>query len=218
MRRRISEHFPPGTNHPAIPQNPPFARPLLHAFSLMYSQIFVSNATLSFSQQPRPPSQARPVCSSHIRAGVVREYANGRDERSPLFHPPSRGGIHFAAQRPRLPRTAPRSIASIILTLFLEAHPFSRSPTTSALEKSFLLFFDLDSPFSFRDIGKRPYTSRRCGPRRGDPSPQVYPEIPDGFHLHQKGNTLETHGKRKKYGKTIVGKIKGSQSKNPTII
>lgn len=68
MRRRIPEHFPPRTKHPAIPRNPPFARPLLHAFSLMYSQIFVSNSTLSFSRQPRPPSQARLVCFSHVRA------------------------------------------------------------------------------------------------------------------------------------------------------
>lgn len=190
MRRRIPEHFPPGTNHPAIPRlYPPFARALLHAFSLMYSQIFVSNATLSFSQQPWPPSQARLVCFSHIRAAShasMRTVATGALLSSTLRRG---GGIHFAAQRPRLPRTAPRSIASIILTLFLAAHPFSRSPTTSALEKSFLLFFDLNSPFSFRDIGKRPYTSRRCGSRRGDPSPQVYPEIPNGFHLHQKGNS-----------------------------
>lgn len=176
---------------PAIPRlYPPFARSLLHAFSLMYSQIFVSNATLSFSQQPRPPSQARTGVPFAYTCSIAREYANSRDGRSPFSSTLCRrGGIHFAAQRPRLPRTAPPFDCfdyPYLIPRSSSLQPFSNH---FGVGKVFSFFFDLDSPFSFRDIGKRPYTSRRCGSCRGDPSPQVYPEIPNGFHLHQKGDS-----------------------------
>lgn len=68
----------------------------------MYSQIFVR--TRRYHSSSRPSSLGV----------VVSPYACF------FLHPPFEGGIHFAAQRPRL-----RSIASIILTLFLDPLPRS---------------------------------------------------------------------------------------------
>lgn len=160
MRRRIpgANHFPPGTNHPAIPRNPPFARPHPHAFSLMYSQIFVSNATLSFSQQPRPSQARTGMWLFACTCSIAREYANGRDGRSSFF-PPSVEGAEFISRPNALVshERHPRSIASIILTLFLAAHPFSRSPTTARRWKRvfFFFFFFSISILRFRSVTDR---------------------------------------------------------------
>lgn len=87
--------------------------------------------------------------------------------RVPLFST-LRRGVEFISRPNALDshERHRRSIASIILTLFLEAHPFSRSPTITGAG-SLLLSLDLDSPFSFRDVEKHPSTSRRRVLRRG---------------------------------------------------
>lgn len=97
-----------------------------------------------------------------IRAAGMVPVCESGATRMPLFST-LRRGVEFISRPNALDsheRHRRRSIASIILTLFLEAHPFSRSPTITGAG-SLLLTLDLDSPFSFRDIEKHPYTSRR---------------------------------------------------------
>lgn len=146
----------------------------------IFSNVFTnlrSNAVLSFSQQPRPSLRREwcafaraPVCVCVYVCMCVTSLASARvceQRRVLLFSALHRGGggIHFAAQRPRLPRTAPFDCFDYPYLIPRSSSP-GRFPTDSRLEaSSFLpsfLSFDLDSPFSFRHAEKhRLDTSRR---------------------------------------------------------
>jgi len=125
---RIPERFPPGNEPPCHSSELPVAR---LAPGPIFSNVFTnlrSNAALSFSRQPRPPPPL-PEEKRVIRPRA-REYARTRDRRAgcPLFSsPPSRGWNSFRGPTPSSCHEWHRSIASIILTLFLEAHPFVRA-------------------------------------------------------------------------------------------
>lgn len=132
---------------------------------------------------------------------TCNERASVRDRRdgcAPFFHPSSWGGIHFAAQRPRLLRTAPP------FDCFDYPYLIPRSSSLQPFPdhyRSLRLSLDLDSPFSFRDIKKHPYTSRRCVPRGGPAIAKIhriYSENADGSHLRSGWSILEIHERKGK--------------------
>lgn len=174
--RAFSSGEPPrnSSESSSVPRAP-CSRP--RAFSLMYSQIFVLTRCYHSPNSPDRLyggngvlSRARQLCVCVYVCMCVTPLASARvceQRRVLLFSALHRGGggIHFAAQRPRLPRTAPFDCFDYPYLIPRSSSP-GRFPTDSRLEaSSFLpsfLSFDLDSPFSFRHAEKhRLDTSRR---------------------------------------------------------
>lgn len=88
----------------------------------MYSQIFVLTRRY---HSPSSPDRLL-ACSARV-CECIRVARDGCS--LPFFQPSFEGWNSFHGPTPSVSHEWHRSIASIILTLFLEAHPFSRSPT-----------------------------------------------------------------------------------------
>lgn len=84
----------------------------------MYSQIFVLTRRYHSPSSPGRLVRYSSVClyvracvcvcmcSLYAYTGIRMRVCETGATDAPFFHPPPRGGIHFSAQRPRLPRTA----------------------------------------------------------------------------------------------------------------
>jgi len=180
----------------------PFARPPRgpHAFSLMYSQIFVLTRRY---HSPSSPGRLVAIvwCScvcAHARIRQrVCEYARPA-RRVPLFPPSVEGWNSFRGPTPSTLTNGTTAVRLLRLSL-----PYSSKLIPSAVPRplpagSLLLSLDLDSPF--RDIEKHPYTSRRRFLQYEfvvkSKSIVTYSKISDEYHVHWRSSILEIHEKR----------------------